>query len=234
MHKKALTTLYKSQFAFILLLFFFQSIAASNLFAQQLTPHFNKEELIDMLKITGNIKGSLLTSDIEPPKAYSKIYESKEVGLANLWELWYNKERDVSVIALRGSVGSKESWLSNFYAAMVPAHGELQLSPDETFEYNLAEREDATVHVGWLVSTAYLIKDILPQIDSMYHLGHKEFIISGHSQGGALSVLITAHLYQLQKESKLPQDIRFKTYTLASPKPGNMYFAYHYENITRD
>lgn len=234
MYKTASINMRKIQFALILILFFFQSITSSNLFAQQLAPHFKKEELIDMLKITGNIKGTLLTDGINPPKAYSKIYESKEIGLANLWELWYNKERDVSVIAIRGSVAAKESWLSNFYAAMVPAQGKLQLSLDESFEYNLADRKDATIHVGWLISTAYLVKDMLPQIDSMYQLGHKNFIVSGHSQGGALSVLITAHLYQLQKESKIPQDIRFKTYTIASPKPGNMYFAYHYENITRD
>ncbi len=236
MTKNYLTYLYRilSYSKLIFSLVLLNLLFTYNLNAQSLSPHFNKEELIDMLKITGNIKGTLLTSDIKPPKTYSKVYESKEVGLANLWELWYNKERDVSVIAIRGSVGAKESWLSNFYAAMVPAQGQLQLSPDENFKYNLADSKDATVHVGWLVSTAYLIKDMLPQIDSMYQMGHKDFIVSGHSQGGALSVLITAHLYQLQKESKLPHDIRFKTYTMASPKPGNMYFAYNYENITRD
>ncbi len=34
------------------------------------------------------------------------------------------------------------------------------------------------------------------------------------------------------KENKIPNDIRFKTYCSAGPKPGNLYFAYDYENIT--
>ncbi len=54
----------------------------------------------------------------------------------------------------------------------------------------------------------------------------------GHSQGDAINYLLTAYLYSLQKQNKLPLDIRFKTYCSAAPKPGNLYFAYHYENIT--
>jgi len=49
--------------------------------------------------------------------------------------------------------------------------------------------------VGWLLSTAYLSKDILPKIDSMYKSGIKDFILMGHSQGGAINFLLTAHLY---------------------------------------
>ncbi len=55
----------------------------------------------------------------------------------------------------------------------------------------------------------------------------------GHSQGGAIAYLLTAHFYNLQQQGKLPADIRFKTYCSAAPKPGNLYFAYDYETTTR-
>ncbi|HEY8398799.1 MAG TPA: lipase family protein, partial [Flavihumibacter sp.] len=88
------------------------------------------------------------------------------------------------------------------------------------------------VHVGWLLSTAYLSRDILPKLDSTYAAGTRNILIVGHSQGGAIGFLITAHLYSLQKSGRLPADIRFKTYCSAGPKPGNLYFAYDYEVMT--
>jgi hypothetical protein len=116
---------------------------------------------------------------------------------------------------------------------MVPATGELQISDTEKFRYQLAANPKASVHVGWLVSTAFLSKDILPKIDSCYKAGIKNFIITGHSQGGGISYLLTAYLYHLQKANQLPADIRFKTYCSAGPKPGNLYFAYDYEAMTQ-
>jgi hypothetical protein len=53
----------------------------------------------------------------------------------------------------------------------------------------------------------------------------------GHSQGGALSYLMTSHLYSLQKQNIIPKDVRFKTYSSASPKAGNTYYAYEYEAL---
>nr|MBA4168747.1 lipase family protein [Chitinophagaceae bacterium] len=70
-------------------------------------------------------------------------------------------------------------------------------------------------------------------IDSCYKAGIKDFIVTGHSQGGGIAFLLTAYLYHLQAGNKIPGDIRFKTYCSAGPKPGNLYFAYDYENITR-
>ncbi len=37
-------------------------------------------------------------------------------------------------------------------------------------------------------------------------------------------------LYNLQKQNILPKDIRFKTYAAASPKAGNTFYGYEYEN----
>ena len=116
---------------------------------------------------------------------------------------------------------------------MVPAKGELLLSVKDTFRYELASNPRAAVHVGWLLCMAYLSRDMLPRIDSLYKTGTKEFILTGHSQGGAITYLLTAYLLNLQKQKLLPSDIRIKSYCGAAPKPGNLYFAYEYETMTR-
>jgi len=117
---------------------------------------------------------------------------------------------------------------------MVPARGELLLTSTDTFKYCLAPDSSAAVHVGWLLSMAILSKDIVPKIDSLYNSGIKNFLLMGHSQGGAINFLLTAYLYSLQRQGRLPDDIRFKAYCSAAPKPGNLYFAYYYENITKN
>jgi hypothetical protein len=160
-------------------------------------------------------------------------YSSRVVGLENYWQLW-KSDSGKAVISIRGTTASMQSWLANFYAAMVPAQGTLRLSETDSFPYKLAADPKAAVHIGWLVSTAYLSKDIVPRIEKLYNEGIKDIFITGHSQGGAISYLITAHLYSLQKQGLLPSDIRFKTYCSAAPKPGNLYFAYEYEASTQD
>lgn len=56
----------------------------------------------------------------------------------------------------------------------------------------------------------------------------------GHSQGGAISFLLTAYLKNLQKTNVIAKDIQFKTYCSAGPKPGNLFFAYEYEAMTQN
>lgn len=201
--------------------------------AQQLRPGFNKAEYIELLKLSARTTAnSSYYNTIAAPERFRMIYQSLPIGLDNLWDLWVDSN-NIAVISIRGTTLKAESWLSNFYAAMVPAKGTLQLSKTETFKYELAANPRAAVHVGWLVSTAFLVKDILPKIDSCYRRGIKDYMIMGHSQGGAISFLLTAYLYNLQRTHTLPADIRFKTYCSAGPKPGNLYFAYEYEAMTQ-
>ena len=161
------------------------------------------------------------------------VYRSPVVGLDNQWTLW-SQERGVAVISIRGTTETSTSWMANFYAAMVPAKGQLQLSQSEVWKYELARSPLAAVHTGWLVAMAFLSKDILPRIDSCYRQGIKEFIILGHSQGGAISYLLTSHLYHLRSVGRLPGDMIIKTYCSAGPKPGNLYYAYEYEDQTKN
>ncbi|MFT3703407.1 MAG: lipase family protein [Agriterribacter sp.] len=201
-------------------------------FSQHLHPGFNKKEYIEMLKVSAKFGDSNYIRAFPEPEKFHFVYRSPEVGLGNMWDLWTSTD-SIAVISIRGTTSASVSWLANFYAAMVPAQGQLQLSATDTFSYKLASNPRATVHVGWLISMAYLVKDLMPRIDSCYNNGIKDFIIMGHSQGGAIAFLLTAYLRELQFSNTLHQHIQFKTYCSAGPKPGNLYFAQEYEAHTQ-
>lgn len=218
----------KAKLSLFLLLFF--SLTASG---QQLKPGFDKDEYRELMLISAiTTADSSYYNGFPEPENFRMIYQSTPIGLDNLWDLWTN-DKNVAVISLRGTTEKPESWLANFYAAMVPAKGELKLNDEEIFTYQLATNPKAAVHIGWLLSMAYLSKEIIPKIDEQYRRGTKDFLIMGHSQGGAISFLLTSHLYNLQQLNQLPKDIRFKTYCSAGPKPGNLYYAYEYEAMTQ-
>lgn len=56
---------------------------------------------------------------IEYPKGYTMVYRSDEIALLNRWDLWISADSTV-VISIRGTTDNFNSWLENFYAAMVP------------------------------------------------------------------------------------------------------------------
>ncbi len=217
----------------ILIIILLTALTAAG-YGQPLKPGFNKQEYMEMMYISARTGGdSAYEAQFPAPQDYRMIYQSPVMGLENLWDLWVSPGGK-AVISLRGTVQKPDSWLQNFYAAMVPARGEIKLSNKETFTYQLTEDPRAAVHIGWLVGMAFLAKDIVPKIDSLYKSGTKDFLIVGHSQGGGIAYLLTAYVYSLQKQNKLPADLRFKTYCSAGPKPGNLYFAYAYEALTQN
>lgn len=210
-----------------MLLIFSSSLSA------QLRPGIDRAELAELLCISARVGGheqyyNTDSTYIAPPKFHQFVYRSAEIGLRNLWELW-TQDGKSAVIAIRGTTADTESWLENFYAAMVPAQGVLAIKPNDSFHYKLAHDKRAAVHVGWLIGTAFLVREIVPKIDSCYRAGIKSIYITGHSQGGALSYLVSAYLLSAREYGLLPSDIQFKTYSTAAPKPGNLYFAYDYE-----
>jgi len=217
-------------------------VALSGLFfsfsvrAQSLLPGYSPTELADILMVsvrTGS--GSSYYSDsnyVAASSRFQRAYRSPEMGLLNLWELWTDN-RNTAIISVRGTLPNPDSWLSNFYSAMIPAKGDIILPGNDTVAYQVADHPQAAVHVGWMISTAYLGRDILPRLDSLYKKGYRNLMITGHSQGGGISYLLTAHLRQWQKQQKIASDWQIKTYSTAAPKPGNVYFAYDYEAATR-
>ena len=60
-----------------------------------------------------------------------------------------------------------------------------------------------------------------------------QFLLFGHSQGGALAFLLRSWLEYEHQKNNLPADVVFKTYCSAAPKPGNLYYAYDFDYITR-
>jgi hypothetical protein len=223
----------------------FQLAALPALCQQKLAPGFNAEEYIQMLSIfhaqnTGlfpelqrEAKDSGTTlPPIPEPDNYSLVYRSPDIGLFNQWDLWLNHDSSLAVISIRGTIMKPASWMENFYAAMVPATGSMKINDSTTFSYRLAENPKADVHTGWLFGLASLAPTIIQQIKKYDRMGVKQFIIFGHSQGGALAFLLRSYLYYLP-DSILPKDILFKTYCSAAPKPGNLYYAYDFDYITR-
>src|ERR1700712_846869 len=137
--------------------------------AQKLRPGFDKEEYIELMKLNARTTAApAYYNTIPEPQHFRMLYQSHVMGLDNLWDLWIDSN-NVAVVSIRGTTAKPESWLGNFYAAMVPAKGELHVSEKEIFKYQLGTNPRSAVHIGWLVSTAFLSKDILPKIDSLYN-----------------------------------------------------------------
>lgn len=213
----------------MLLLFVSQHVVS-----QRLKPNFDKKEYLQLLFAYSRWADSSFYNKIPESKIYKKKdrkYRSEEMGLENSWEMYETPTQ--SVISIRGTTNNPISWMGNFYAAMIPAAGKIQLNDKQCFDYHFADNPKAAVHVGWTLATGYLIDDIKEKIIDSYSKGKKEFIIFGHSQGAGIAYLVTAQLLYYQKTGILPADIQFKTYCSAAPKPGNLYFAYDYEMATQ-
>jgi hypothetical protein len=209
---------------------------SNNAIAQELKPGFSKEEYIETLKI--NYKAHIALEKwathtaVSDPLDFDFIYRSPVVAFDNVWDLWKHKNKSIALISVQGSIQTDVSFLANLYAAMIPAKGQLQLDKDFLFTYQLTESPNAAVHVGWFVAMAYLSKTVVSKIDSCYKAGIKDFILTGHSQGGGITFLLNSYLENLKKQGRFPADIRFKTYCSAGPKPGNLFYAYDYEHMT--
>lgn len=207
-----------------------------NVSGQDLASGFSKAEYLQLLKIAASQGDTLQPGPnyLTPPEDYTRIYRSDEVGLKNRWDLWIDDEEQKLVISIRGTINDGVSWLENFYSTMVPATGELILDSQTTFTYRLAKDPKATVHAGWTLGLAYMAPSIVEQLSEQYNQhGIKSVYIMGHSQGGALAFLLTSYLHYLMEDGELPSDLVLKTYCSAAPKPGNLFYAYDYDYVTR-
>ncbi|HSK12993.1 MAG TPA: lipase family protein [Phnomibacter sp.] len=197
-----------------------------------LPPGFDAAEYADMLWLAfhgfSDSMAKRPTAALEKGQ-YHRVLRTPEVGLRNKAEL-YLRDDGTIILSLRGTVAQAESWLENFYAGMIPATGSLQLGHNFTFNYKLADRPDAMVHTGWTIGTGFLAREYLPVLDSLLQTGKRRLIVTGHSQGGALSFLNTSLVYY-RFSQKYP-GLAIKTYASAAPKPGNLYYAYDLESIT--
>ncbi|WP_276504288.1 lipase family protein [Terrimonas pollutisoli] len=201
----------------------------------KLQPGFDGKEYLELLSLT--FHRSSIADSVARKTAkdrYKMEYRSEEMGLQNRWT-FYLRDDNVAVIDLRGTVNHLPSWMANFYAAMIPATGTLQLNDSTKFDYQLANDPRAMVHAGWTIAIGHLAPQIIKKINEYYNIkGVKEFYVAGHSQGGALAFLLRSYLHYQQQKKDIPADIFFKTYCSAAPKPGNMYYVYDFDFITRN
>lgn len=219
----------------IILVFLFVFSGCGDKRNSELKPGYDKAELTSLLPIMERVYD---TSDIggfktpEPVKM-KRVFRSKVSPLINRFDVWVTEDKK-AVIPIRGTIVDTAalSFTVAFYVPMVPAIGKIKMSDSKTFEYKLAELPGAGVHLGILLALGLISDEFLEQIHKQYAEGIRDFILLGHSQGSGIAVLATSYLRYLQKDGKLPTDMRIKTYCIASPKVGNLQFAYDYEKIT--
>lgn len=200
--------------------------------SQILKPGFEKQEYIECLAMASNMDSLQVDNKYLCPKpqSFAKKYVSKPTGFDNAWELWQD-DRGVCAIMLRATVSTITSWGANFNAGMVRAIGTCHAGTD--VRYDFCADSMACVHAGWTAGLMTMRDDILAKLDSCYKAGVRDFIVAGHSQGGALSILTTAMLRRMQVKGEIPADITIKTYASAAPKVGDYLFAMHYEAATQ-
>lgn len=196
-------------------------------------PGFDPDEYAGLLRRSAGRSTFYTSGEIPKETNYDRVYSSPEMGLHNKWDLWLNKDKTIMIISLRGTTGNLDSWLENLYSAMVPATGSLKLTNRYSFNYKFANDPKAMVHVGWAIGVGTMAPDIVDKIQQWYAKGIKQLIVEGHSQGGVLALLLSAYLHYLMADGKLPGDIVMKAYCSAAPKPGNLDFAYDFENVNK-
>lgn len=218
------------------LFFFIVALCVSNTIFSQLShkfsPGFNARECDELFVLNEGFGDTTKEKKYKTAvPEYRFVYRSPAMGLDNVWDLWIRSDSAV-VITLRGTTKDPKSLLADFYCAMIPAKGRIVLSETDSFDYKIAEHERAAVHAGFLAGFAYIANDALPKLDSLYKSGYRNYLVSGHSQGGALVYYFSAWLYYLEKDGVYP-GMQVKAYATASPKIGNMYFVYDYDHIMR-
>lgn len=198
----------------------------------QIRAGYDIEEAKELIKVNFRFVDSTHWDSLPGPSRFELKYRSPELGFDNCWDYWEDND-GVGVLSIRGTTGSLTSWGANFYAGMIPAKGWIKIGEKDTFNYELSKDPKAYVHVGWTTALGCLWKDMDSVLFAQIDQGKKEFYITGHSQGGAIAYLLTAHLLIMKENGIIPKDVIFKTYCSAAPKPGNLYFAYYYEKLTQ-
>ena len=209
----------RSAFLLITLLISIESLA-------QFETGFNKKEARDMIAICNSFSFiEEYKSDTEIiPAGYKKIYSSIDFGMNNKYQIFQNG--NVAVFSIRGSVEKKLSWLENFYSAMIPAKGKITISK-RTYNYCFAKDTNAAVHSGYALGMVIISRAIILHMDSLNKKGIYNFIITGHSQGGALAQMLRACL-ENYPANKLSKKNKYKTYAFACPMVGNKEFVAEY------
>lgn len=198
--------------------------------AAQVRPGFDKQEALDMIKICNSFTFiELYNSDADiVPEGYEKIYTSGVFGMDNKFQI-YTSDRGYAVINMRGSTDKKISWMENFYSAMIPSTETIRVK-DRTIDYKMAADTAAHIHAGYALGIAYMSDNLIFHIKHLNTLGYYDIMLTGHSQGGALSQMLMSYLTYLP-EGTISPDNTFKIYSFAAPMIGNAAFVAEYDTL---
>lgn len=194
----------------------------------QLRPGFNPTEAKEMIAICNSFSYlKIYGSDEEIiPDGYIKTYTSEIIGMDNMFQVYVAEGR--AVFNFRGSTDQKTSWLENFHSAMIPASGEISINETQ-YQYTFSLDTLATVHGGFALAIVFMHQEVISQIKYLNQKGIYDIVLTGHSQGGALSQMFRAYL-EVEKGSEISKRNKFKTYAFANPKIGNKTFTDEYNN----
>lgn len=190
----------------------------------QLSSGLNPTEAKEMIMLCNSYTYLDLYKNDEAiiPHGYKCIYTSPVIGMDNKFQV-YTKGK-TGILNFRGSTDKKISWMENLYAAMIPVKGEIKYG-EQTFSYKFAKDTAARVHSGFTLALAYLHDDVIDQINKLNDQGIYDIILTGHSQGGALVILLRSYLHYSKEVSNKN---RFKVYTYGQPMSGNKEFIAEY------
>jgi hypothetical protein len=192
----------------------------------QLQPGFNPREAKELsaicnsftyIELYGNDKNII-------PSNYVKVYTSPDYGMDNKFQVYL--KNGVGIINFRGSTDKKESWLENMYSAMIPVEDVIQIK-DKRFDYKVGIDSSGAVHAGYVLAISYLADDVLQQMKALNQKGIYNFIITGHSKGGAIAQMMRAYLEYLPTQKVSKKNI-YKVYAFANPMIGNFEFCNEY------
>lgn len=203
--------------------------------AKPVQPGFDRAELTRLLPAMERTYDSADIGGFKTPEPtdIQRIFRSSTSPLMNRFDVWRTTDGK-AVFTFRGTIGDTAalSFSAAFYSLMVPATGKIQMADSKWFEYKLAELPGAGVHLGILLGLALISEELTGQVQARYDDGIRDMILVGHSQGSGISLLATSYLLYLQKEGRIPADIRFKTYSVATPKVGNYPYVCDFEVLT--
>lgn len=202
----------KNLIAFVLVLITFSSFS-------QFKSGFEPIEARDMIQICNSFGFiDLYGSDKEIiPVGFERVYTSPSLGMDNKFQVY--KDGNKGVINFRGTTSNQSSWMENLYASMIPAKGRIKIN-DKKFDYQMGENSGSYIHAGYTLAIGYMKDDLLKQIRDLNKEGIYDIYITGHSQGGALAILVRSYLNYLP-ENEMSKKNNFKVYAFADPMVGN-------------
>ncbi|KAL8290237.1 hypothetical protein RQP46_003176 [Phenoliferia psychrophenolica] len=155
-----------------------------------------------------------LSCDATP--GYTVLTQGGDASAVDFWGVGVSKELDAVVVSFSGTNTSSVISTSN--------NAQAELVPMDASYASLASRAGPVplVHAGYQAVTLKAMKDVMPGVTSALaaYPNITRVIVSGHSQGAAMSVFASLSIFL-----GVPSKIHVQLLSYALPRPGNGDFA---------